>query len=157
MKYGHSWKMKRHIINSYNVDMILSYTYLGAKKRVDLKSGPRMGRKIDKWVTWIYPIIQEDFDIMRSAGVKFLVPKSCCRWLRMPFSPSLIRWCWNYHGSELRRSLVGWLGGLPCPSSFSRMWCVPRVCYHTAKKGLISGPLIFWQSIIRAKSFILWS
>lgn len=72
VKYGKWWRERAEIMTSYDTKKLsISHTFLGARKRVELKCAPRRGRKIAAWKTWIYPLIREDFERLKVVGLKF--------------------------------------------------------------------------------------
>lgn len=72
VKCSRWWKARAHITAAYEHDAkSLSGSFEGNWKWVELKCVRGHGRKPADWVTWLYPIIREDFEKLKSARLKF--------------------------------------------------------------------------------------
>lgn len=72
IKCARWWKLRRSILEAFETDKLsINHTFEGARKRVELKSGPGRGRKTTEWVSWLYPLIKDDFKRLKAAGLKF--------------------------------------------------------------------------------------
>ncbi|CAM6101105.1 unnamed protein product [Calypogeia fissa] len=72
MKCGRWWKARHTLLSAFEHDhLTLSHTFVGARKRIELKARPGRGRKTTNWTAWLYPLIREEFERLRRSGLKF--------------------------------------------------------------------------------------
>ena len=65
------WKTRKDILKEEGVSNSVNHIQPGVRKQMQTKANSGRGRKRSAWVEWIHPILLEEFDRLRKAGLKF--------------------------------------------------------------------------------------